>query len=266
MQIHELTQRKTQVDEGFMDRVNQAAQSTKQAVKAVKNNPAVKSSTQWAGKKAQQASNLMVGTAGKIGQGAAWGKGVGQSAANPFKKAANAYKQAGVGQQAAGVAGKAQQAWDNLVANLKGAGTTTTPDVLEKNLRAFVQKNLLGDMAYNYDKLTNIDDIENQIKTISNNTNPAAATGEWNKLIKILGVAQVGSGQKTSANPNAPSGLSLTPSPGKIAADIQARGVDADSYKVMSTIVQGVAGSRAVGSTGNEGVDAFLRSLGFTVQ
>jgi hypothetical protein len=232
MQIHELTQQKTtELDEGLADIAGKVGGAVGKRVSAVKD--------------------------------------AGSAIANPFRQASSAYKQAGVNQQAAGVAGKAQLAWNNYVENLKST-QGVTPQILQTNLRAFVQKNLLGNMAYQYDNLINKDAIENNIQALVNNTNPGQDAALWTNLVKTVGVAQVGSGTGIAPkgrNPK-PGGGGLAPAtnPGDIATAIQNSGVSPGVYKNMAAVLQNVAGTNRVSTTNNPGLDAFLKSLGFTVQ
>lgn len=293
MQIHELTQR--QLDEGFMDAVKQAGKAV-----AAKAGPAMQKAAaspvgQAVGQAAQQATqyannqynkgvaqggngvggaikgaaNVAGGVAGKTVAGV---KGLGSAIASPFKQVGQAFKQAGVAGKAAGVAGKAQQAWNSYLENLQNT-QQVTPQVAETNLRAWIQKNLLGNLAYQYDQLTNKNEIEDMIKSIADprNADVGKQTQLWTQLVKTLGVAQVGGGAAAGTAPKgrkvAPGGgLAPVANPGDIAKAIQASGVTPAVYQNMATVLQNVAASKTIGGTGNAGVDAFLKSLGFTVQ
>jgi hypothetical protein len=259
MQIHELTQR--QLDEGFMDAVNTVGQKAKQAAAATSN-------------AYNRAGNALATAAGAAGKGVAAVKGAGQSLAKPFSQAGNAFKQAGVAQKAAGTAGKAQMAWNSYLTNLQNT-QQVTPQVAETNLRAWVQKNLLGNLAYQYDQLTNKNEIEDIIKSIADprNADQGKQTQLWTQLVKTLGVAQAGGGAAAAGAPSgkgrkgAPSGgLAPTANPGDIAKAVQASGITPAVYQNMATVVQGAAATRQINGTGNPGVDAFLKSLGFAVQ
>jgi len=282
MQIHELTQR--QLDEGFMDAVKTAGkaaaakaapvvkQATQQATQYANNqyNKGVAQSGGGVGGAINGAANVAGGVAGKVAGGV---NALGRSLASPFKQVGQAFKQAGVNSKAAGTAGKAQQAWNSYLENLQNT-QQVTPQIAETNLRAWVQKNLLGNLAYQYDQLTNKNEIEDMIKSIADPRNADAGkqTQLWTQLVKTLGVAQVSGG--AGAQPGAkgrkgvPGGGGLAPAanPGQVAAAIQASGITPASYQNMATVLQNVAASKTIGSTNNPGMDAFLKSLGFTVQ
>ena len=218
------------------------------------------------------AANVAGGVAGKTVAGV---KSLGSAIASPFKQVGQAYKQAGVAQKAAGTAGKAQQAWNSYLENLQNT-QQVTPQVAETNLRAWVQKNLLGNLAYQYDQLTNKNEIEDMIKSIADPRNADAGrqTQLWTQLVKTLGVAQVGGGaaaagaapkgRKTA--PGAGGGLAPVANPGDIAKAVQASGITPAVYQNMAAVVQGAAATKQIKGTGNPGVDAFLKSLGFAVQ
>jgi hypothetical protein len=290
MQIHELTQR--QLDEGFMDAVNKVAAKAAPAMKAAANSragqavgQAAQQATQYAntqynkgvaqggggiGGAIQGAANVTGGVAGKT---VAAAKGLGSAIASPFKQVGNAFRQAGVAQKAAGTAGKAQQAWNSYLENLQNT-QQVTPQVAETNLRAWVQKNLLGNLAYQYDQLTNKNEIEDMIKSIADPRNADAGkqTQLWTQLVKTLGVAQVGGGAAVAGvapkgRKGAPAGgLAPTANPGDIAKAIQGSGITPALYQNIATVVQGAAATKQIKGTDNPSVNAFLKSLGFTVQ
>jgi hypothetical protein len=286
MQIHELTRSRTQVDEGFMDAVKQTAKTA-----AAKAAPVVKQAatqaTQYAnnqynkgvaqggggvGGAIQGAANVAGGVAGKVAGGV---NALGRGLASPFKQVGQAFKQAGVNSKAAGTAGKAQQAWNSYLENLQNT-QQVTPQVAETNLRAWIQKNLLGNLAYQYDSLTNKNEIEEMIKSIADprNADGGKQTQLWTQLIKTLGVAQAGGGAAAAGNApagkgrkTAPgAGLAPTANPGDIAKAVQASGITPAVYQNMAAVVQGAAATKQIKGTGNPGVDAFLKSLGFAVQ
>ena len=305
MQIHELTQQKTQLDEALpnwmdpkaaVNATKKAAGRTGQAISNVAKKAASSRTGQAVGQAANQATqyantqynkgvaqggqgvggaikgaaNVAGGVAGKAVSGI---KGVGQAIASPFKQTANAYNQSKIDSNAASLAGKAQTSWTNYVENLQNT-QAVTPDVLKTNLRAFVQKNLLGNLAYQYDNLTNVDVIEDMIASLADprNTDPTKQTQLWKQLVKTISVAQVGgrgasAGATTSGKP-ASSGGGLAPvmNPSAIAQAVQNSGISPQVYNNMKSVVQGAAGTNQVNSTGNPGLDAFLKSLGFTVK
>jgi hypothetical protein len=304
MQIHELTQ-KTQLDEALpnwmdpkaaVDATKKAAgkvgQTVGNAAKTVAGSragqavgQAANQATQYAnaqynkgvaqggggvGGAVKGAANVAGGVAGKTVGGI---KSLGSTLASPFKQTASAYNQAKVDSSAGSLAGKAQQSWNNYVENLQNT-QAVTPDVLKTNLRAFVQKNLLGNLAYQYDNLTNVDVIEDMINSIADprNADPGKQTQLWKQLVKTISVSQVGGrgAKPAAAIPGAkqPKGGGLAPvmNPGAIAQAVQNSGITSQVYQNMSAVVQGAAGTRQVNSTGNPGVDAFLKSLGFTIK
>jgi hypothetical protein len=180
-------------------------------------------------------------------------------------------QQARVGQASAATADRALKVWNGYVKTLQST-QETTPAVLETALRAFIQKNLLGDLKYQYNSLTNVGQIESLIKQI---VDPANADFNkqkplWTKLATTVSVSQAGGqapgakqpGGKPGAGSQAGGGVGT--SPGEIATAIQDAGVSPGVYKNMGLILR--SGGGTVRSTGNPVVDAFLTSLNFNVQ
>jgi hypothetical protein len=306
MQIHELTQQKTQLDEAlpkWMDPAAQkaaakqaygklsntvggaakkvagsrAGQAVKQTVGQAANQATQYANTQYnkgvaqggqgVGGAIKGAANVAGGVAGKTVGGI---KGLGSAIASPFKQTANAYNQAKINSNTASLAGKAQTAWTNYVENLQNT-QSVTPDVLKTNLRAFVQKNLLGNLAYQYDSLTNVDVIEDMIASIADprNADPTKQTQLWKQLVKTISVAQAGGrgagGRGAGGGGAGGGGLAPVMNPAAVAQAVQKSGISPQIYQNMASVVQGAAGNKQVNSTGNPGLDAFLKSLGFSL-
>ena len=250
MQIHEVT---------IPPAVTGAAQRAAQGVKNVVTAPI---------KAAQAAGSAVGGLAGKAVGAVQQGAG---ALASPLQKMKSAYGQAKIGARATGLAGKAQTAWETYVKNLE-ATQQATPDVLETALRAFIQKNLLGDLKYQYNTLTNVGQIEAVIKQVINPDNVDKQSELWNQLVRTISVSQAGGqapgvgvgtgGGKKSKGSGLGGGVA--PSPTEIATAVQNAGISPAIYKNMGAVLKSAGASAA--STGNPVVDAFLRSLGFTVQ
>ena len=180
----------------------------------------------------------------------------------------SAYGQAKIGARATGIAGKAQTSWETYVKNLE-ATQQATPDVLETALRAFIQKNLLGDLKYQYNTLTNVSQIEAVIKQVINPANADKQSELWNQLVRTIAVSQAGgqapgTGVGATGGKRSKGGGGAAPGPTEIATAVQAAGISPAIYKNMGTVLKSAGASAA--STGNPVVDAFLRSLGFNVQ
>lgn len=207
---------------------------------------------------------------GKLAGAARGGSTYAQQAPGKIRQA---YTQAKTARQAAGVAGKAQTAWETYVKNLQ-ATQQATPDVLETALRAFIQKNLLGDLRYQYNSLTNVNQIESVIKQLIDPANTGKQSELWTQLIRTISVSQAGGAAPgvTGAQPGrrgkqGQAGGSGAVSPASIQKEIENKlGINPQLYKGMGDAVKVLGGSANAGSTGNTVVDAFLRSLGFTVQ
>ena len=240
MQIHEVT---------IPPAVSGVAQRAAQGVKNVVTAPI---------KVAQAAGAAVGGLAGKAVGAVQQGAG---TLASPLEKMKSAYGQAKIGARATGIAGKAQTSWETYVKNLE-ATQQATPDVLETALRAFIQKNLLGDLKYQYNTLTNVSQIEAVIKQVINPANADKQSELWNQLVRTIAVSQAG-GQAPGTGVGATGG-GVAPDPTEIATAVQAAGISPAIYKNMGTVLKSAGASAA--STGNPVVDAFLRSLGFTVQ
>ncbi len=214
------------------------------------------------------ASNL----AQRVGGAVAGAKGLGQRIAQPFQQARQAYTQAQVGARSAGLAGKAQTAWQTYVQNLQ-ATQQATPQVLEQSLRAFIQKNLLGDLRYQYNNLNNVDQIETVLKQIIDPANAQRQGDLWTQLVRTIGVSQAG-GQAPVGSPTAKTktATAVAPTagvganPADIARAIQSAGVDPKVYANIGKVLRQAGGTGTLPSTGNSVVDAFLRSLGYTIQ
>ena len=250
MQIHEVT---------IPPAVTGAAQRAAQGVKNVVTAPI---------KVAQAAGSAVGGLAGKAVGAVQQGAG---ALASPLQKMKSAYGQAKIGARATGLAGKAQTAWETYVKNLE-ATQQATPDVLETALRAFIQKNLLGDLKYQYNTLTNVGQIEAVIKQVINPANVDKQSELWNQLVRTISVSQAG-GQAPGVGVGAGGGKKsksgglgggVVPGPTEIATAIQNAGISPAIYKNMGAVLKSAGASAA--STGNPVVDAFLRSLGFNVQ
>ena len=252
MQIHEIT---------IPPAVSGVAQRAAQGVKNVVTAPI---------KAAQAAGSAVGGLAGKAVGAVQQGAG---ALASPLQKMKSAYGQAKIGTRATGLAGKAQTAWETYVKNLE-ATQQSTPDVLETALRAFIQKNLLGDLKYQYNTLTTVGQIEAMIKQVINPANVDKQSELWNQLVRTIAVSQAG-GQAPGVGVGAGAvggkkskggglGGGVAPSPTEIATAVQGAGVSPAIYKNMGAVLKSAGASAA--STGNPVVDAFLRSLGFTVQ
>ena len=247
MQIHEVT---------IPPAVSGAAQRAAQGVKNVVTAPI---------KAAQAAGAAVGGLAGKAVGAVQQGAG---TLASPLEKMKSAYGQAKIGARATGLAGKAQTSWETYVKNLQ-ATQQATPDVLETALRAFIQKNLLGDLKYQYNTLTNVGQIEAVIKQVINPANADKQSELWNQLVRTIAVSQAG-GQAPGAGVGATGGKrskgggGVAPGPTEIATAVQAAGISPAIYKNMGTVLKSAGAS--VSPTGNPVVDAFLRSLGFTIQ
>ena len=183
-------------------------------------------------------------------------------------------------QQIGMLADKAQRAW-NAYAKQLAQTQTVTPQDLQTSLRAFVQKNFMGDLKYQYDSLTNKQQIETLLGAIVDPTKAGQQKQLWNNLIKTITVSlpgartSVGSGAPgaaTGAAPKgqaAPAGGGFAPgvNPQDIAKSIMnATGLTPATYNNMKSLVQGAATTSTIKQTGNPGVDAFLTSLGFTLQ
>ena len=240
MQIHEVT---------IPPAVTGVAQRAAQGVKNVVTAPI---------KAAQSAGAAVGGLAGKAVGAVQQGAG---TLASPLEKMKSAYGQAKIGARATGIAGKAQTSWETYVKNLE-ATQQATPDVLETALRAFIQKNLLGDLKYQYNTLTNVGQIEAVIKQVINPANADKQSELWNQLVRTIAVSQAG-GQAPGTGVGATGG-GVAPGPTEIATAVQDAGISPAIYKNMGTVLKSAGASAA--STGNPVVDAFLRSLGFTVQ
>ena len=251
MQIHEVT---------IPPAVSGVAQRTAQGVKNVVTAPI---------KAAQAAGSAVGGLAGKAVGAVQQGAG---ALASPLQKMKSAYGQAKIGARATGLAGKAQTAWETYVKNLE-ATQQATPDVLETALRAFIQKNLLGDLKYQYNTLTNVGQIEAVIKQVINPANVDKQSELWNQLVRTISVSQaggqapgvgVGAGSGKKSKGGGLGGGGVAPSPTEIATAVQNAGVSPAIYKNMGTVLKSAGASAK--STGNPVVDAFLRSLEFNVQ
>lgn len=252
MQIHEVT-----IPSG----VTKAAQAAAQGIKNVATSPI---------KAAQTAGSAVGGLAGKTVGGIQQGA---SALTSPFQKMTQAYGQAKIGAKAAGVAGKAQTAWETYVKNLQ-ATQQATPQTLETALRAFVQKNLLGDLKYQYNNLTNVNQIESVIKQVINPANADKQSELWNQLVRTIGVSQAGGAAPGGATPGPggkkgkqqPGGGGVGANPADIKKAIVASGIPETNYNNMGSVLKQAGGSASAGSTGNTVVDAFLRSLGFSIQ
>ena len=249
MQIHEVT---------IPPAVSGAAQRAVQGVKNVVTAPI---------KAAQAAGAAVGGLAGKAVGAVQQGAG---TLASPLEKMKSAYGQAKIGARATGIAGKAQTSWETYVKNLE-ATQQATPDVLETALRAFIQKNLLGDLKYQYNTLTNVGQIEAVIKQVINPANVDKQSELWNQLVRTIAVSQAGGqapgtgvGVGAGGGKRSKGGGGVAPGPTEIATAVQAAGISPAIYKNMGTVLKSAGASAA--STGNPVVDAFLRSLGFNVQ
>ena len=250
MQIHEIT---------IPQAVSGVAQRAAQGVKNVVTAPI---------KVAQAAGSAVGGLAGKAVGAVQQGAG---ALASPLQKMKSAYGQAKIGARATGLAGKAQTAWETYGKNLE-ATQQATPDVLETALRAFIQKNLLGDLKYQYNTLTNVGQIEAVIKQVINPANVDKQSELWNQLVRTISVSQAG-GQAPGVGVDAGAGKKsksgglgggVSPGPTEIATAVQNAGISPAIYKNMGAVLKSAGASAA--STGNPVVDAFLRSLGFNVQ
>jgi hypothetical protein len=178
-------------------------------------------------------------------------------------------------QQMSMLADKAQRAW-NAYSKQLAQTQTVTPQDLQNSLRAFVQKNFMGDLKYQYDSLTNKQQIETLLAQIADPKNAGQQKQLWNNLIKTITLSLPGA--RTSVGGGAPgataqgqaatgqSALSAGVNPADISNAIINSGIPKNNYSNMATIIKNVAGTASVSSTGNPGVDAFLRSLGFQVQ
>jgi hypothetical protein len=174
-------------------------------------------------------------------------------------------------QQMSTVSNKAQQAWNNYTKELAQT-QTVTPQQLLINLRAFVQKNFLGDLKYQYDNLTNKAQIEALLADIVDPKNAGTQKALWDRLIKTITVALPGGSAATPAAKKSKSGsatqtgLSAQANPQEIMTAIVNSGIPVNNYRNMSTILKNVAGTATINSTGNSAMDAFLKSLGFGIQ
>lgn len=232
--------------------------------------------TDVAGKLAKGAiqgiKNVGSAVGSRAGQAAGAIKGGATYAQQAPGKIRQSYRQAKTARQAAGVAGKAQVAWETYVQNLQ-ATQQATPQVLETALRAFIQKNLLGDLRYQYNTLTNVDQIENVITQIINPANAQRQSELWTQLVKTVGVSQAG-GQAPGGAVPGPGGKKPKQkpggSPGANPADIKkgiiGSGIPEVNFDNMGSILKQYSGTGSVGSTGNPVIDAFLQSLKFNVQ
>jgi hypothetical protein len=180
-------------------------------------------------------------------------------------------------QQMGMLADKAQRAWTAYAKQLAQT-QTVTPQDLQNSLRAFVQKNFMGDLKYQYDSLTNKQQIENLLGQIADPKNAGQQKQLWNNLIKTITVSLPGA--RTSVAGGAPGPAAGAASqkqgatagggfaPGVNPADIQKSILgllNATQFNGLSDIAQTYAGTSQVGSTGNAGVDAFLKTLKFNI-